>query len=94
MQRLTRELVLQIHGSLSLEAVAVTEQLDWKLWGFDFLTEINSVESFDAALRYAPKLVSAIFQLIISYSVHLREPRCRRAPVSSAHPLKALSVFE
>ena len=47
----------QIHGALGLGAIVVTEQLDWKLSFFDFLTEMTSVEAFDAPLKLAPKMV-------------------------------------
>ena len=32
-------LLPQIHGNLCIEAVAVTDSLDWKLHGFDLLSE-------------------------------------------------------
>ena len=50
--------ILQIHAGLGLEAVLVNPQLDWKLSGFDLLSEHSSVTSYDSPLRYAPKLVS------------------------------------
>ena len=49
--------LLQIHGYLCLRAVVVTEQLDWRLHGFDLLSEHSAVSSFDSPLRHASRLV-------------------------------------
>ena len=36
---LTNVLSMQIHGHVCMNAVMVTEQLDWRLGGFDLLSE-------------------------------------------------------
>lgn len=55
---------MQIHGGLCLEAVVVTKQLDWKLSGFDLLSEHATVASYDSPLRYASRLVSIMSGLL------------------------------
>eukprot|EP00798_Chlamydomonas_sp_ICE-L_P002840 gene2840-17741_t len=47
----------QIHGHLSLDAVVVTETLDWKLHGFDLLTELAAANAADAPIKAAAWMV-------------------------------------
>ncbi|KAK3284628.1 hypothetical protein CYMTET_7730 [Cymbomonas tetramitiformis] len=40
-----------IHGNVCLDAIVVTEQLDWKLHGFDMLTEYDQADAYDSPLK-------------------------------------------
>ena len=38
----------------------MTPQLDWRLSGFDLVSEHNTVASYDSPIRYASRLVSSL----------------------------------
>lgn len=43
-----------------MDAVVVTPQLDWRLSGFDLLSEHSGVTSYDSPLRYSARMVQPL----------------------------------
>lgn len=51
-----------VHGAVSMGAVVVTQTLDWKLHGFDVLSEHQFASQYDLPLTAAEWLVSAQYK--------------------------------
>ena len=53
---------MQVHGNVCLSTVVVTKTLEWKLMGFDLLTEVAMVGVNDFSLQHAGWMVGAQYK--------------------------------
>ena len=53
---------LQIHGNICMRAIVVTQSLDWRLHGFDLLSEHQPATGFEWPLMAATWMVGAQYK--------------------------------
>uniref|UniRef100_A0A7S0RU83 Protein kinase domain-containing protein n=1 Tax=Pyramimonas obovata TaxID=1411642 RepID=A0A7S0RU83_9CHLO len=51
-----------VHGNVCLKSVVVTATLDWKLHGFDLLTEIDNLATDDSSLKLGCDMVADMYK--------------------------------
>ena len=53
---------VQIHGNICMRAIVVTDSLDWRLHGFDLLSEHQPATGFEWPLEAATWMVGAQYK--------------------------------
>ena len=61
-ERPDRDCCLQIHGNICMRAIVVTQSLDWRLHGFDLLSEHQPATGFEWPLMAATWMVGAQYK--------------------------------